>query len=1302
MSEQDENELRHALAEGLVSREEAQALREDAARMGLRPLDLLRARGRLSEDTYVSALRLLRPGDAVMSPPEVDVHRGARGVGVTEEGAARASAKARREQKPGAPPREASPAQEPDEVDNADAKARRRQASGASPREAAPAQATDEVDNADAKLQRGREPGTLPREAAPAQATDEVDNADAKLQRGREPGTLPREASPDHETGVVRPPPVSDAGEAATAEPPFPVPGWERYQPVRFLGQGGMGRVFLTWDPGLRRHVALKFVRGDEPELSRRFVAEARAQARVAHPRVCEVYEVGEVQGRAFIAMRYVDGVSLGALAASLSLEQKVLLVREAAEGVHAAHRAGLVHRDIKPANILVERSAEGVLSPFVMDFGLARDWKEGVTATGTVLGTPHYMSPEQARGEVARLDRRADVYSLGATLYALLTGQPPIPGGNGLEVLGNIATVEPRPPRALDRDIPVDLEAITLKCLEKDRSARYGSARELAEDLSRFLDGAPVLARTGFGYRARRWLRRHRRPVVVGTAGLLVVGLAMGQAVHARREVAAREALARRFTEQVERMDAQARLSGAAPRHDLREDRESLRARMRDIEAAMREVGPEAEGPGQYALGRGFLALDDVDAARGHLEVAWRAGDTSPRVAYALGLSLGQLYQRERLVAERQRDAKARDAHLAEVVRLYRDPARDFLRRVGHAEVSDPEYVAALLDFLEDRPEEARARLTALKTRRPWFHEAPLLLGDILVARGARRWNTGDREGALVDLDAGRAAYAQATDVGRSVPAVYRALARLEAWASLIALYGQGDAEAPLERGMRAVAMALELSSDDAEALELQAGFLRRQAEHRSRRGSEVSSLLEQAMASVDRALLLAPDMPRLHHERAVIASQAARHRQEEGLNPRDLLLEAEKSFARVPEDARDYDFHSDSGQVFRIGADHEEGTGGESLALRGRAIEASERAIALDATRLEGWLNLGTDLLSRAGHPQAPEADADLTRAVEALERARSINPGHVAAWFYLGEAHLARGARLRDSGEDPRPVLEAALAAYRQGLALNPALPPLHNGVGTALFEQAKANWERGVSPEPLLTSALQSFREAARIAPAQGFAQNNLGEVHAWHASVLVVQGESPSAEVRAARTALEEALVHIPGLAQPWVNLSAALLAEAEAVAARTGTPGPTLAEALRHALHADSLNPNSAQVWHLLGDLHALRALTSRETRPEVFGEAMTAYRRAMELEPAQPEHPLAIARLLLKWGKRQAPEKTEETWRRGLDFADMALSRRAAWPRARAVRAALFLELNGPFEDRSSHREPAGGPPMR
>ena len=384
-------------------------------------------------------------------------------------------------------------------------------------------------------------------------------------------------------------------------EPAFPVAAWDRYTSVRFLGQGGMGKVFLAIDTRLHREVAIKFVRSDDADHVRRLITEARTQARVRHERVCEVYEVGEVEGKVYIAMQYIEGKPLGALAGDLTLEQKVMMVRGAAEGIHEAHRAGIIHRDVKPSNIMVERGDDGELRPYVMDFGLARSAQEaGATVTGTVLGTPHYMPPEQAQGAATQLDRRADIYSLGATLYHLVTGKPPVPGKTPAEVIHNLITQEPRPLRAIDPDIPIDLEAIVLKCLERERLARYDSARTLAEDLDRFLDGEPVQARpAGAWYRMRKRLAKHRRLVAAGALAIAALAAALGWGIKTAGEAAERGTLARRFTVMAERIDAMARYAALSPLHDTRGDRAEIRAKMDQVEDEIRRAGAIAEAPG-------------------------------------------------------------------------------------------------------------------------------------------------------------------------------------------------------------------------------------------------------------------------------------------------------------------------------------------------------------------------------------------------------------------------------------------------------------------------------------------------------------------------------------------------------------------------------------------------------------------------------------------------------------------------------------------------------------------------------
>jgi predicted Ser/Thr protein kinase len=312
----------------------------------------------------------------------------------------------------------------------------------------------------------------------------------------------------------------------------FPVSNWNRYEFIRFLGAGGMGRAYLANDPSLNRLVALKFLRLDNPEANRRFIKEAQNQAKIEHEHICKVYEVAEVEGHLYISMQYITGKPLKEAMEQMTIEQKAKVIKQAAEAIHSAHRRNLIHRDIKPENIMVEKSDEGIWRPYVMDFGIAKETDvEGHTATGAIMGTPAYMSPEQARGELERLDSRSDVYSLGATLYKLLTGRPPFYGSTTVEVIRKVSDEEPVAIRKVDGSLPIDLETIVMKCLEKEAEQRYQTAKQLAEDLGRYLDEEPIQARRASrAYRVARSIKKatKQKPVaaMLGVALMVIIAL--------------------------------------------------------------------------------------------------------------------------------------------------------------------------------------------------------------------------------------------------------------------------------------------------------------------------------------------------------------------------------------------------------------------------------------------------------------------------------------------------------------------------------------------------------------------------------------------------------------------------------------------------------------------------------------------------------------------------------------------------------------------------------------------------------
>jgi tRNA A-37 threonylcarbamoyl transferase component Bud32 len=309
----------------------------------------------------------------------------------------------------------------------------------------------------------------------------------------------------------------------------FSPPG---YEIIEELGRGGMGVVYKARQVKLNRTVALKMILAGRHAGAadlQRFRTEAEAIARLRHPNIVAVYEVGEHEGRPFLSLEFCEGGSLDRKLAGNPLppQKAAALVQTLAEAMQAAHQANVIHRDLKPANVML--GGDG--TPRITDFGLARKLDEvGQTQTGAIMGTPSYMAPEQAESK-KDVGPAADVYALGAILYQTLTGRPPFRAATTLDTIIQVVSDEPVPPRQLNATVPVDLETVCLRCLQKDPRRRYASAAELAQDLGRFLAGEPVLARpVGSLERVGKWARRN--PAVAGLLAAVAAALLLGVAV--------------------------------------------------------------------------------------------------------------------------------------------------------------------------------------------------------------------------------------------------------------------------------------------------------------------------------------------------------------------------------------------------------------------------------------------------------------------------------------------------------------------------------------------------------------------------------------------------------------------------------------------------------------------------------------------------------------------------------------------------------------------------------------------------
>jgi eukaryotic-like serine/threonine-protein kinase len=546
----------------------------------------------------------------------------------------------------------------------------------------------------------GASAGTDPAGRPAGQAT-QVDTADTFATRHYEPASLAppgpgEEASHTLDAAGSRDP-SETAGRRGVGPP---VPGYE----IRgLLGRGGMGVVYRALQTRANRPVALKMILGEgqgRPDHMERFRIEAESVARLRHPNVVQIYEVGEVQGLPYFSLELLEGGTLADRLGGLPMPPRPAaeLLATLARAVQAAHVAGIVHRDLKPQNILFDR--DGV--PKVTDFGLAKrlDVEDGPTVTADIMGTPAYMAPEQALGKNHQVGPRADVYALGAILYAMLTGRPPLQGSTWRETLLMVPDQEPVSPSRLQPKVPRDLETICLKCLAKEPQRRYGSAEGLADDLARFLDGRPILARrTPAWERGLKWARRHPTAAAIGAiATAVAIGLA------------------------------------AAIRHS------NETARLRGLNEEGRVAALRREAAGELARGQELLARGELDEARAALAGLLGVIRPEPRLEEVRSLASASLGEVGRRLEGRSR-READRARLARFVTLADEAQFQDAGAAGLDPVAAPDRcrdsARAALAVFEDGPSPQPETLT--EEEREQVTSARYVLRLILAGAVAR-----------------------------------------------------------------------------------------------------------------------------------------------------------------------------------------------------------------------------------------------------------------------------------------------------------------------------------------------------------------------------------------------------------------------------------------------------------------------------------------------------------------------------------------------------------------------------------
>jgi len=951
-------------------------------------------------------------------------------------------------------------------------------------------------------------------------------------------------------------PALSPADLSAQEREGFPLPAAGRYLPLSFLGDGGMGAVYKAFDQQLKRVVALKFPKRLGPGLAERFLQEGRSQARIEHPNVCQIYSVDEHEGQPYLSMRFIDGPNLKEAQGSLTLEEKVRIVTVVARALHSCHRQGIIHRDVKPSNILLEHQEDGGWRPCLMDFGLAREQGGGDLALpGMVFGTPAYCSPEQLEGRVGGVDRRADVYALGATLYECLAGRLPFPVEGSLEAFARRVAREDPPP--LPPSIPRDLQTVVLKALEKDPSNRYESARALAEDLQRFLDGDPIQAyRAGLGYRLLKRYRKNRLLAwVLAASALAVAGFAAFGSVMALRARVMGQAY-QKYGREAEYLEGILHKAYTLPLHDVSEERARVQAHLERIEAGLGRLGRWSVPAARVALGRCYLALDRLEEARRELEAGAGRLPQDPDTALALGLTLSRLYMGE-LEGLRGQNLADKKKECEQDLRL---PALACLRRAQGARQEGPAYVEGVLAYVEERFDDAIAKAREHRRAAPWAFEAALLEADALRAQASRSYGEGRFEAAEARLEEAGKALLEAREVARSAPMAY--LGEVQRRLVLFQIRmdrGRATAE-DRDWALEAVALCLKANPRDWKALGYRAAIHRRWGVLQLNRGEDPTASLDAAIAAAREGLASRPHDNPLWNNLGTCLRNRADWEASQGLDPRPTL---------------------------------------------DRAVEALTHA--LERPQFKDWLLdsigccFGQEAKYQLDHGLDPTDAA--RRAVDALAQASALKPwvGHDSS----------RGGTLVDlalyqalKGEDPLPAFAEAKAAYEAALKLNPRSFQTQAGMAAMLLERAEWRVEHRQPVAEDLEDAASHLRETLALNPhLGGTVYPALARCRALEA--LASQGAARSAALKAAREAL--------ALGRPFGSDPVAALALAHAgwLLHRADPGSGAAAQALQALAPALARRPWDAQTHRVQG--HLLLALGRA-------GEGRKAHARAVEL----------------------------------------------------------------------------------
>ena len=934
---------------------------------------------------------------------------------------------------------------------------------------------------------------------------------------------------------------------------------------------------------------------------------------------ICKIYEVGEVEGQPYIAMQLIQGSSLAGLRQILSQTDKVRIIQQIAEALHAAHLRKLIHRDIKPSNIIVERRPDGSWWPYLLDFGLAREVDSNtLTSLGGVEGTPAFMAPEQARGESRSLDARTDVYGLGVALFCALVGRPPFVG-NATEILTAIGAVEPPRLRALDASIPPELETIALKCLEKEPKRRYQSALALAEDLGRYLGGELIVARPPGLLRVMgRFATRHKLLVASVSTALAATAVVGVVALRIRWEAAEQSRLAEQLGQEISRMEWLLRSARQLPLHDLDREKQIVRRRMLLLQKELASYGQLSRGLAHYALGRGHMALHEYPQALAELEQATQRGVQSAEINYARGFVLGKHFEQAMYEARLAGGGDWATKQLKDIESKYLVPAIVSLQRSRSMKFDAPQYLEGLIAYYQRDYVVAIKQADAALVEAPWMYEASKLAGDVHLERALQARDSGRYEEAELEFAGGVKSYEAAAAVGQSDGEVYEGLA--EAWGRRIEMAVSRGQPSALAYDA-AVAASDKIAVAEPHSLEapLKKAFAAMLTMSVTGSGADSSAAqrVKQCLEATEEVLRKRPGHPYASDVAASCNRMAAEGAQARGEDPKPLLRKALSILEpTVQKHPRFLWGLNDLGNIYvRLGLDLQLHGNHGSKDMLEKSIDYYSAATALDATYVLAASNALWSLTSLVPEVHSePELQTLLLRSDEWLAKCRSVNRQNQQCFNNYFQGYALAASRTLSAGRNPQPRLKLALENLAQTRTLGGSLLDAEQHAALAHFVDASDRIAHKQDAYSAIAELQQDLQRCFALSAHDAMCRTIAAQTEWLQIDLLASQGKATPGSFDSALAKARLATESPETYPDAWRTLADSFLRLARAERSPSKVRDRYVSAGLAAVERVLAINPHHSHGLAAKGSLQLLRAEDERDPLARQLAARLAAH----------------------------------------------------------------------------------------